>query len=227
VQDFSGIDVAAVAQSVQIAFYVVVATVAVLTYRSARRGLLNTVRTEYVKRVMDRLTEVSAELASEFDPDSPHYWVGNRFAHELLEEVHEEYSAIGREEYAKRMTFDGGFRGTSEQRRMRVFLARVQTDPFIPRDTRAKIVAYLERRLQLTTDIYWEMVNKYRRYLAEKQPELDQLKENHDWFHNWIVAEEHRQGIGVEHIEKQIAELREAIQDYFESFNPERTRRTA
>ena len=59
---------------VQIAFYIVGAIVAILTYRAARRGLLNTVNTEYQKRVMDRLHKLSEDLYSEFDPSSETYW---------------------------------------------------------------------------------------------------------------------------------------------------------
>lgn len=54
----------------QIAFYVVGAIVAIPTYRAARRGLLNTVNTEYQKRVMDRLHRLSEDLYSEFDESS-------------------------------------------------------------------------------------------------------------------------------------------------------------
>ena len=59
---------------VQIAFYAIASIVAILTYRAARRGLLNTVNTEYQKRVMDRLQKLSEDLYSEFDPSSPAHW---------------------------------------------------------------------------------------------------------------------------------------------------------
>src|SRR5436190_69152 len=52
---------------VQIAFYAIASVVAILTYRAARRGLLNTVNTEYQKRVMDRLQKLSDDLYSEFE----------------------------------------------------------------------------------------------------------------------------------------------------------------
>ncbi|MGX1373473.1 uncharacterized membrane-anchored protein YhcB (DUF1043 family), partial [Priestia megaterium] len=55
---------------VQMGFYIIGATVAIFTYRSARRGLLNTVHTEYQKRVMDHLERLSETLYSEFDSKS-------------------------------------------------------------------------------------------------------------------------------------------------------------
>ncbi len=56
---------------VQIVFYSVGVVIALLTYQAAKRGLLNTVNTEYQKRVMDRLQKLSEDLYSEFDPSSP------------------------------------------------------------------------------------------------------------------------------------------------------------
>jgi hypothetical protein len=49
---------------VQTTFYVIGSIIAILTYRAARRGLLNTVNTEYQKRVMDRLQKLSEDLYS-------------------------------------------------------------------------------------------------------------------------------------------------------------------
>lgn len=59
---------------VQIGFYITVATITVLTYRSAKNGLLNTVNTEYQKKVIAKLEELSNELGSEIDSTSPNYW---------------------------------------------------------------------------------------------------------------------------------------------------------
>ncbi len=61
-------------QVAQIAFYGFTAGLALLAYRSARRGLLNTVNTEYQERAMDRIQEVSDQLLAEFDPRSAEHW---------------------------------------------------------------------------------------------------------------------------------------------------------
>ena len=55
----------------QILFFGIAATVAILTYRKAKDGLLNTVNTEYQKKVINRLDELAKELGSEFDSKSP------------------------------------------------------------------------------------------------------------------------------------------------------------
>ena len=59
---------------VQITFYVVAGTLGILTYLSAKKGLLNTVNTEYHKRAFDKIENLSQELLSEFDPKSENYW---------------------------------------------------------------------------------------------------------------------------------------------------------
>ncbi len=58
----------------QIAFYVAAGVVAILTYLKAKRGLLNTVNTEYQKKVIERLGSIADELLEEFDPASERYW---------------------------------------------------------------------------------------------------------------------------------------------------------
>jgi hypothetical protein len=72
---------------VQIGFYVTGGAIAVLTYRAAKRGLLNSVNTEYQKRVMDRLAGLSDELFAEFDPDSEHFWAKEQMGGPLLDHV--------------------------------------------------------------------------------------------------------------------------------------------
>ncbi|GAB1768781.1 hypothetical protein [Priestia megaterium] len=53
---------------VQMGFYIVGSIIAIKTFISAKRGLLNTVHTEYQKRIMDHLERLSEALYSEFDP---------------------------------------------------------------------------------------------------------------------------------------------------------------
>src|SRR5436309_1012595 len=78
---------------VQIGFYATGATVAVLTYRSAKRGLLNTVNTEYQKRVIERLHALAEELLSEFDPGSPNYWAAKGIIEEAVRQINKDYEA--------------------------------------------------------------------------------------------------------------------------------------
>jgi|CXWL01.1.fsa_nt_gi hypothetical protein len=67
--------------------YFVGTILAVLTFWKAKNGLLNTVNTEYQKRVMDRLKEIADKLYAEFDPDSPEYWARDRAVHDEIEQI--------------------------------------------------------------------------------------------------------------------------------------------
>ena len=48
-------------------FYIIASTVAIMTYLKAKDGLLNSVNTEYQKKVMEKLTQLSEEIIDEFD----------------------------------------------------------------------------------------------------------------------------------------------------------------
>ena len=56
---FQNMTIDTLSKIVQISFYIVVGLTAVLTYISAKKGLLNTVNTEYQKKVINRLEEIS------------------------------------------------------------------------------------------------------------------------------------------------------------------------
>jgi len=63
--------------SVQILFFLVTGAVVILTYINARKSLLNPVHTAYQKLVINKLKELSEELYSEFEPESPKHWIKN------------------------------------------------------------------------------------------------------------------------------------------------------
>ena len=75
---------------VQIGFYITAASIGILTYLKAKNGLLNTVNTEYQKKVIDRLAELSTELLDEFDSSSDNYWLRENSVKEILDRIHEE-----------------------------------------------------------------------------------------------------------------------------------------
>lgn len=73
----------------QIGFYVTASIIAVLTFVKAKNGLLNSVNTEYQKRVMERLSDLSDEIWEEFDFSSANHWSKNKALDEVLERIHE------------------------------------------------------------------------------------------------------------------------------------------
>lgn len=60
-----------------------------MTYIKAKNGLLNSINTEYQKRVMDRLSQLASEIYEEFDPISEKYWAKEEQAKEVLSDLHE------------------------------------------------------------------------------------------------------------------------------------------
>ena len=208
-------------KAVQIAFYVIGATVAVLTYRAAKRGLLNTVSTEYQKRVMDRLQRLSEELYSEFDMSSPTHWAKIRPVHEAVEEINEVFFRWQEDILASRR-YVYGAPVTPDVTRLRRMLDPLISDPLIPANIRASVVDLVENRLHVMESIYITEFERYSDRLAKgKQTPLIEL-DDVNRMHNRIIGQMNQQGCSMSGIETEVHQIRGLIQDYFESFNPHR-----
>jgi hypothetical protein len=206
---------------IQIAFYTIGTVVAILTYRAAKRGLLNTVNTEYQKRIMDRLHKLSEDLYSEFDSSSPMYWAALRPVHDAIQKINEVFENNMNEILAARK-FHYGTPYTEDVKRIERLLAPVVSDPFIPDNIRAAVIDLLKNRLHVLHGIYIREFEKYADSLAKgKQSPLTQLDDVNN-IHNKIVEQQNMQGCGVTQIEEEVHEIRGLIQDYFDSFNPHR-----
>lgn len=206
---------------VQIGFYTVAAIVAILTYLAARRGLLNTVNTEYQKRVMDRLQKLSEDLYSEFDPSSDTYWPKVRAVEEAIEEINEVFEGNRVEILAERKYYYG-IPVTKDVQRLHRLLNPVISDPFIPDEIRSAAVDLLDNRIQVLGSLYVEEFEKYSNNLAKGKHEPFTELDDVNTIHNRIVEEQQLRGCGIGQIEEEIHEIRALIQDYFDSFNPHR-----
>jgi hypothetical protein len=206
---------------IQIVFYTVGTIIAILTYRAAKRGLLNTVNTEYQKRVMDRLHKLSEDLYSEFDSTSPMYWATMRPVHDAIQQINEVFEN-NMDEILATKKFYYGTPYTEDVKRLQQLLAPVISDPFIPDNIRAAVIDLLKNRLHLMHDIYIREFEKYADSLAKgKQLPLTEL-DDVNRLHNKIVDHMNKQGCGMTQIEQEVHEIRGLIQDYFDSFNPHR-----
>ena len=205
----------------QITFYVIGTILAILTYRAAKRGLLNTVNTEYQKRVMDRLQKLSEDLYSEFDPSSATHWSTDKPVHDAVQNINEVFSNHKGEILAQRKYYYG-IPVTNDTERLRCLLAPAISDPFIPDNIRTVVVDLLRDRLDVLESIYLREFEKYADDLAKgkKTPliELDDVNK----LHNRIVDQRNKQGCGITQIEREVHEVRRLIQEYFELFNPHR-----
>jgi hypothetical protein len=206
---------------VQIGFYIVGAIVAILTYRAARRGLLNTVNTEYQKRVMDRLQKLSEDLYSEFDPSSETYWPKLRAVHDGIDDINDVFER-NRDEILAARKYYYGIPYTKDVQRLTRLLDPVISDPFVPDDIREAVVDLLENRIRVLSGLYAEQFEKYSNNLAkgkhEPLTELDDINR----IHNKIVEQQNLRVCGIGQIEDAVHEIRALIQDHFDSFNPHR-----
>jgi hypothetical protein len=208
----------------QFIFYSTATVLTVLTYWSAKRGLLNTVNTEYQKEVIKKLIEVSNRLVEEFSPDSPRCWYKQRPVREAVEAINKEFANN------RKMILQGeepgmwlGIPMTKQEHELFIFLQSIKSDPLIPKYIRNALVEFLSGRLDVIRSIYHEELDSYKKQLADGK-HTDTLEENWGWVHNQINDKLYSQGCGVSQIEQEIDELRIAIQEYLERFNPLRFR---
>jgi hypothetical protein len=193
-----------------IIFFVVVGTVTLLTYKSARRGLLNTVNTEYQKRVMDKLSSLSEELYSEYDNSSENYWAKNNDTLEIADQLIEMYkSEIG----------ILGHPISLKVRKLGTLLDKLKSDPFIPDEISIVLVKHLEKRVNTMEEIYFSETEEFTENLKKGKFDnnLDQAKYA---FHNQIIDKLYENKCGISQIEEEIHHIRIEIKKYLQSFNP-------
>lgn len=204
---------------VQIVFYTVGVIIAILTYRAAKRGLLNTVNTEYQKRVMDRLQKLSEDLYGEFDLSSPTHWAIIKPVHDAIQRINKVFENNMSEVLAQR-EYCYGIPYTEDVKRLQTLLDPVVSDPFIPENIRDAVIALLKNRLKVLQNIYYDEFEKYANDLAKgKHPPMTELDDVNE-IHTRIVDQTRKQGCGIAQIEAEVHEIRGLIQDYFDSFNP-------
>ena len=149
----------------QIAFYITASIVAVLTFIKAKNGLLNSVNTEYQKKVMERLALLSDELWDEFDFASENHWSKDNTLDEVLDRIHT-YASENKHEI---LTKKKGFHGVplpQKQIEMMAMVDRLKSDPFIPEKIRVKIVSVLDGRLKSTLEAYQTVIEQYQNDLS-------------------------------------------------------------
>jgi hypothetical protein len=199
-------------------FYITAGTLAILTYISAKRGLLNTVNTEYHERAMDKLQEISEFLISEFDMSSENYWVKDKDLSEILEEINENFEK-NKEEILKTGEYFPGIPINPRYERLSNWIERIKSDPFVPKKVREAIVLHLDKRANTLIKIHLEEIRKYCEDLAKGKYSND-FKINTAIVHNIINNRLYKEDCGISQIQTQVHDVRNFIQIYLESFNP-------
>lgn len=203
---------------VQIGFYITAASIGILTYLKAKNGLLNTVNTEYQKKVIDRLAELSSELLEEFDSSSDNHWSREKSVKEVIDRLHEEVIPYKNKIISGNRSLHG-IPVSKKEEKLQMFLSRIKSDPFIPSEIRNKIVALIEGRLNAMRSAHRTEIEKYQEGLKSGMY-WDTLDENDGWLHNQILHRLYEVGYGISDVESKVHEIRTDIQLYFEGFNP-------
>ena len=202
----------------QIAFYITASVIAVLTFIKAKNGLLNSVNTEYQKKVMERLASLADELWDEFDFASDKHWSNDDTLDDVLKKIHS-YATENKHEI---LTGKKGFHGVPLPRKhieMMAMVDRLKSDPFIPGKIREKIVNLLEGRLNSTIEAYHTVIEQYQKDLCDGK-RWSNFEENKSFIHNDIFSIMRKNGLGITELQVAVQEIRKEIQKYYESFNP-------
>jgi len=202
----------------QIAFYLTIAVITILTFIKAKRGLLNTVNTEYHKKVIERLDELSKILLDEYDPDSEHYWAKTLLVDDAIDEMNKQFIE-NKDEIIKAGEMFGGIKICPAYLRLSKLVTRVKSDPFIPKGIRDSVVDLLENRADVLFNAYTSEIDKYRNALIKGKYKGD-LDESKYVIHNRVVDELNKRGCGIAQIEQEVHKVRLVIQGYFEKFRP-------
>ncbi|MCQ4191401.1 hypothetical protein, partial [Methylocystis suflitae] len=200
-------------------------TVAVFTYISAKKGLLNTVNTEYHKKVIEKLYALSEELGAECDPFHEGPLSNSGSMDEFLTRLAEQARASKHEILTSRP----GERqfGTPATALMAHLLAQAKkfaSDPFVPETIRTTVVSYLEGRLSALTAAHEEIAEFFFNRLADSHDWPD-LKKSADGLHNMLNTKLYELGFGQSQVDDSANEIRLQIQQYFSEFNPRSTRK--
>jgi hypothetical protein len=149
-----------VSKFLQAVFYLTASILAILTYRSAKRGLLNTVNTEYHKKVIERLSALSNELYDEFDTSSPSYWAKEMPSKELISRMNEQARQSRHEILtSKDDRWRIGVPVTKSEVHLMNLSKKYKSDPFLPETVRSKLVTFLEGRLVAMQETHLEIAD--------------------------------------------------------------------
>ncbi|MCY9024084.1 hypothetical protein MOF32_14155 [Priestia megaterium] len=207
---------------VQIGFYIVGATLAILTYRSAKRGLLNTVNTEYQKRVIDHLHELSETLYADmkYEPEgesySEHYldYSVQPIATRILEKYKKHiYDGNDPKEFDSKVPLlpEGVFK-------LNIFNQKIQSDPFIPDNIAQYVIDYTNKRFEVSRDIIIEELREFEKSL--KNQEYTEFKELQVLLDRNVSRRLAENGFAHSNIQEEVHTIRKKIKDYLKSFNP-------
>ena len=203
-----------IASAFQIVFYIVGSTVAVMTYISAKKGLLNTVNTEYHKRSMDHLEALSKRL---FEFSSTEKWLQNEFKNDqYIIELIENHQQDKRDENIF------AFVTIKENQLVKEFedlISSIKSEPFLPEEISVRVIRNLENKVETWSTIYNRGISELQSNLLNATGDID-VESTLMSVQNSIGNERRKKGCSIEDLENEIEDIRIYIRSYLKSFDP-------
>lgn len=191
-----------------------------MTYISARKGLLNTVNTEYYKKVIENIYKISDELYADCDVFENNPESQSASIDEFIKRLNE-YARQHRHEILTAVPDKLPLMApmTKLQVRLVKLERKFDSDPFLPEPIRSSVVSYLKHRSNALHEVHWDAAKEYLEQLA-KDSDWGDLDRKSGGFHNSINSKYYDAGIGQSQVEDKVNKLRLEIQHYFAKYDP-------
>lgn len=212
-------DLDSINKLVQISFYVITVIIGVCTYRNAKKGLLNPVNTEYQKKVIERLSEISTQLGNEFYNDSTKNWYAINNLQEPVNRINSIFTEYKEKILKEKKFVEFAYPLPELSTHLRTLISRIKFDPFVPKDIRNLIIDLLESRLNYTELIIVEELEKYKDELALGM-HTQYFEYNDGLVENRVNNRLEQLGLDEIQIEESVNNIQSEIQNYFNSFKP-------
>lgn len=98
-------------------------------------------------------------------------------------------------------------------------LEQIKSDPFIPKEICELVTDLLKNRFDVMFSIHMEFFRDYGNKLASQVIQPANINYCYG-VHNKINTALYERGCGISQIQEEVHEIRKAIQQYFESFDP-------
>jgi hypothetical protein len=202
----------------QAGFYISAAAVAWLTFLIARRGLLSPVNTEYHKRVMERLADISSELSEEWNPQSAACWVYH--GDQIRAAVDDLVLQFTEFEAGELEPESIGIEPWQLEVRLTEQFNRWRSDPFIPTEIRDLLLDFTLARASASSEVYFSELGKYRKAMVRERSIKNSSAS--DWTHvNIRIVDRLRAaGFAPEQVAATVDRVKLQMQRYLLQFQP-------
>lgn len=202
----------------QIIFYFGGLLIGVLTYRRAKSTILNTVNTEYHKKVIERLAELSEALYREFDFSSDELWYRQDDFGQVVDKFHEDI-ANRKDEILAVGEVNVGIMVSPKMIQISTLSKKYKSDPFLPEAIRNKLVLFFEKRDKAMSQAYLSVMLEYMSEISKGQ-HWETLATNKHWLNRKVEERLEKGGVSFLDLNEAVHDIRLEIQRYFKQFSP-------